>query len=116
MIRVVLDTNVVVSAALSSSGPPSRIIELANQHLFQLWLSPTTFAEYEDVLSRPRVGVAPKTAKSLLAWVKRTGKLVTPSKTVTSSPDPDDNRFLECAESAKAHYLVTGNIRHFPDR
>ena len=32
------------------------------------------------------------------------------------SPDPDDVMFLACAEAAKAHYLITGNIRHFPSR
>jgi predicted nucleic acid-binding protein len=34
---------------------------------------------------------------------------------VLAASDPDDNRFLECAEAARAHYLVTGNIRHFPE-
>lgn len=40
--------------------------------------------------------------------------LVTPTGTVTESPDEPDNRFLECAEAAKADYLVTGNARRFP--
>ncbi len=35
---------------------------------------------------------------------------------VSISPDPADNRFLECAEAAQADYLVTGNKRHFPER
>jgi len=116
MIRLVLDTNVVVSAALSSSGPPFRIIELANQQLVQLWISAATFVEYEEVLSRPKIGVPPGRAKILLAELMRTSEFITPAKTVSISSDPDDNMFLECAEAAKAHYLVTGNIRHFPER
>ena len=42
--------------------------------------------------------------------------MVNPTKTVSVSPDDDDNRFLECAVEAGAHYLITGNKRHFPFR
>ena len=45
----------------------------------------------------------------------RTGSLlVRPVETLTVSPDEPDNGFLECADAAKADYLVTGNLRHFP--
>ena len=54
MIRVVLDTNVVVSAVLSSSGPPYEIIALANQKLIQLYASVDAFDEYRAVLGRPQ--------------------------------------------------------------
>ncbi len=40
--------------------------------------------------------------------------LVVPSRRTQVTPDPDDNIFLECAEEARADYLVTGNKRHFP--
>jgi predicted nucleic acid-binding protein len=40
--------------------------------------------------------------------------LVTPVETLTVSRDEPDNRFLECAEAAKADFLITGNLRHFP--
>lgn len=116
MMRVVPDTNVVVSAALTPSGPSFQIIELASQQLIQLWMSPATLAECEDVLNRPRVGIEPIHAKTMISWLKKISQLTTPTKVVTSSPDPKDNMFLECAEAAKAHYLVTGNIRDFPQR
>jgi len=45
-----------------------------------------------------------------------TGVVVSPSSIVTVSPDEADNRFLECAEAAKADFLVTGNSRDFPKR
>lgn len=116
MIRVVLDTNVIVSAALTPSGPSFRIIELAGRNLIQLWTSLEIFAEYKDVLSRPRIDVSPTQAKLQLAALKRISKFVAPTKVVRVSPDPDDNMFLECAETAKAHYLITGNVRDFPMR
>jgi predicted nucleic acid-binding protein len=42
--------------------------------------------------------------------------LVVPTHTVSASSDEADNRFLECAEVARADYLVTGNKKHFPHR
>jgi len=42
--------------------------------------------------------------------------MVTPHELVSESRDDFDNRFLECAEAADAHYRVTGNKRHFPKR
>lgn len=54
MIRVVLDTNVVVSAVPSPLGPLLEIIELANQNLIQLCVSAVTFDEYREVLGRPQ--------------------------------------------------------------
>jgi predicted nucleic acid-binding protein len=52
----------------------------------------------------------------MLEQLEGIGRLVAPTKKVRVATDPDDNMFLECAEAAKAHYLVTGNARHFPQR
>ncbi len=46
--------------------------------------------------------------------IRRVASLIEPKVQVTAALDPDDNIFLECAESADAHFLVTGNSRHFP--
>ena len=116
MIRAVADTNVIVSAALTQSGPPSLVLELANDGLIQLYVSPAVFAEYEEVLGRLRVGVLPLRAQAMLKQLKRMSRIVVPTKKVRVSTDPDDNMLLECAETAKAHYLITGNTRHFPLR
>ena len=52
--------------------------------------------------------------QQLLQLIKNRGNLVVPSRRLEVSGDPDDNRFLECADAARADYLVTGNLRHFP--
>ena len=116
MIRVILDTNVVVSAVLAPSGPPFEIIDLANQNLIQLWASDAVFDEYREVLGRPQFAKIRALSDIQLAEICRICRFVTPGKKVEVSPDPDDDIFLECAEAAKAHYLVTGNVRHFPAR
>ena len=69
-----------------------------------------------DVLARRELGISPSRAKALVQQVLAVCKWLSPTKKVTVSPDPDDTVFLECAEAAKAHFLVTGNIKHFPAR
>ena len=116
MMRVVLDTNVVVSAVLSPLGPPLEIIELANQNLIQLCVSDVVFDEYREVLSRPQFTMLKGLADLQLLELSKLCRFVIPRKRVKASTDKDDDVFLECAEAAKAHFLVTGNVRHFPDR
>jgi putative PIN family toxin of toxin-antitoxin system len=116
MIRVVLDTNVVVSAMLRSGGLPETIFNLAINGEVQLYVSEPILAEYEDVLRRPRLAIDPEKVTVALARIRAAALLVHPVEQVTAALDPDDNIFLECAEAAQAHCLVTGNSRHFPER
>ena len=116
MIRVVLDTNVVVSGLLASDGLPAAILDLALQSKVRAALSHPILAEMEQVLRRPRFDFEPRKIGSFLALFKSRAKLVSPSKTLDVCRDPSDNRFLECAEAAKAEFLITGNKSHFPLR
>jgi putative PIN family toxin of toxin-antitoxin system len=116
MIRVVLDTNIVVSAALSPAGPPAMVLVLAAYGVIEVWYSKAIIAEYKEVLFRDRVGVLRPQAKRTLRDLMAISRHVEPKQTVRVSPDPDDNIFLECAQAAKAHYLITGNISDFPAR
>ncbi len=59
MIRVVLDTNIVVSALLRSGGLPHAVFNLAADQVVQLCISEAIMAEYEEVLRRPRLGIHP---------------------------------------------------------
>ena len=114
LLKTVLDTNIVVSAHLHPDGLPRRVLQLALAHKFQLYISREIFGEYEEVLYRDKFGFDPeKVAKSLQA-IKKGAITVSPKRRLSVSRDPDDNRFLECAEAANADYLVTGNKRHFP--
>jgi predicted nucleic acid-binding protein len=67
-------------------------------------------------LRRPRFQIDSKRVTQSLRLIKKRAKSVKPTRTLSVSPDPDDNRFLECAEAAGADYLVTGNKRHFPSK
>ena len=110
MIRAFVDTNVVVSAALTQSGPSSLVLELADEGLVQLYISPPVVAEYEEVLGRRlRVGVLPLRAEAMLNQLKRMSRVVAPTKKVRVSTDPDDNIFQECAEAASPTMEVHQN-------
>ena len=114
MIRVVIDTNVLVSALLTSGGLPEAVINLAISGEVQWFASESVLAEYEEVLKRPRLAIDADKAADAMARIRTIVSVVSPVVRVAAASDPDDNQFLECAEAAQAHYLVTGNIRHFP--
>ena len=116
MIRVVLDTNVLVSALLKPESVPATVLMLALSGGFQLCVSEAIFAEYEEVIRRPRFKRSPNVIDGTLRSIRKIGYWVKPATSVKECGDPADNMFLECAEAANADYLVTGNERHFPDR
>ena len=115
--RVVVDTNVVISAAMKAGGLEEKIIKLVATREFALYASPAIMAEYETVLSRSKFArIDPTRIAQLVAALKAEATMVTPLHRVSESPHEPDNRFLECAEVAEAEYLITGNTRHFPAR
>ena len=117
MIRVVLDTNIFISALLQPDGLPAQVLvaALAGRDA-QLCMSAEIYAEYEEVIRRPRFRRSENEISDGLRAVREMALWVKPSRRVRACPDPDDDCFLECAEAARAHYLVTGNARHFPER
>jgi len=114
MIRVVLDTNIIVSELLQPLGPPAQVFELALGSVMQLCVSGNIYAEYEEVISRPRFQRSAETIATTLKAVRENGHWVRPTDAVRACVDPDDDIFLECAQAAGAEYLVTGNLKHFP--
>jgi uncharacterized protein len=115
MIRVVIDTNVLVSALLTSGGLPEAVIDLAISGEVQWFASESVLAEYEDVLKRPRLAIDSGKAADAMDRIRANVSVVSPAVRVAAASDPDDNQFLECAEATQSHFLVTGNIRHFPE-
>jgi putative PIN family toxin of toxin-antitoxin system len=114
MIRVVLDTNILVSALLTKEGNEAALLDFVTRHDIELCVSEPVMAEYAEVLSRPKFRFDPVLVENLLTLVRREGTLVDPNRAAIASSHEPDNRFLECADAAKADYLVTGNTKHFP--
>ena len=114
MIRVVLDTNIIVSALLQPLGPPAQVFVLVLGGSIQLCISGSVYTEYEEVIGRPRLRRSSDIIAGTLAAIREKGFWVRPAEPVRVCSDPDDDIFLECAQAARADYLVTGNLKHFP--
>jgi putative PIN family toxin of toxin-antitoxin system len=113
-LRLVIDTNVLVSAALNPDGLQRTTVILATTKPAHLYVTRPILEEYAGVLSRPELRIRKGVRLQLLQLIKNHGHIVAPSRRLEVSGDPDDNMFLECADVARADYLITGNLRHFP--
>lgn len=116
MIRVVIDTNILVSALLQPEGLPAAVLVLALSGQVQLCVSDPVFAEYDNVIRRPRFKRSADIIEGTLRSIRQLSNWVKPHLRVDACSDPGDNIFLECALAAEADFLVTGNQRHFPPR
>jgi putative PIN family toxin of toxin-antitoxin system len=113
-LRLVLDTNIVVSAALVPEGVPRTVLTLALNRPARLYISPLILSEYRTVFARRELKIRSGLRQKLLQLITKRAHTVRPARSPRITSDPDDNIFLECADAARADYLVTGNLRHFP--
>jgi uncharacterized protein len=115
VIRAVIDTNVVVSGLLARAGNEALILLAIHQGLVRPCFSEEILEEYAGVLARPKFAFPADEIAALLAMFRGQGELIVPKTVTAVSVDPGDTKFLQCAETAQADYLVTGNRRHFPE-
>ena len=113
-LRLVIDTNVVVSAALKPEGLQRTVVLLAMTKPARWYVSDAIMSEYTTVLARPEFKIRRSLRQQLLQLIKNHARVVTRSRPLQVTPDPGDNMFIECADAARADYLLTGNQRHFP--
>jgi putative PIN family toxin of toxin-antitoxin system len=113
-LRLVIDTNIVVSAALQPEGPQRTVLLLAMTKPARLYVSDAILTEYREVLSRPELQIRKGLRQQLLQLIRSHSYTVVPRHRLDVTKDPDDDKFLECADVARADYLVTGNQHHFP--
>jgi len=113
-LRLVIDTNIVISAALKPDGLQRTILLLAITRPARLYVSPAILAEYREVLSRRELHIRKGLRHQLLRLIRSHSHSVSPVRTLQVAIDSDDDKFLECADAAGADYLITGNQRHFP--
>ena len=112
--RVVVDTNVLVSGLLSPHGPPGRIVDgLLLGELVPVF-DDRILQEYTLVLARPRFRFDPAQVAAVLDYLERAGEPVVAPPLAVELPDAGDRPFLEVARHADVSALVTGNLRHFP--
>lgn len=113
-LRLVIDTNVLVSAAIKPAGLQRTVLLLAVTKPARLYVSRAILEEYREVLGRPELRIRKGARQQLLQLIKNHSFTMVPARRLDVAADPDDNIFLECADAAHADYLITGNLKHFP--
>ena len=113
-LRLVVDTNIVVSAALQPEGLQRTVLLLAITKPARLYVSSAILTEYREVLARSEFQIRKGLQRQLVDLIRKRARLVDPVRTIQVAIDPEDDIFIECADVAHADYLVAGNVRHFP--
>ena len=116
---VVIDTNVLVSAVLKSHSVPGSIVELAFDGPIIPILNEAIEKEYREVLSRPKFHLTEDLIEGIMSTFHKRAIYVDAEHLDVELPDPKDLVFYEVVMEERKEeeaYLVTGNIRHFPNR
>ena len=116
----VFDTNVLVSSLLTkkTGTATAKVVDaIAEQRIVPLY-SEDILREYKEVLNRPKFPFSEERIEQILEMIRQFGAVVNPSPAGEILPDEDDLVFYEVVMEKRADdaYLITGNIRHFPER
>ena len=116
MQKIVIDTNVLVSALIQKGYSYQILYGAFNDSQIQICISKNLFEEYFDVLNRTRFSKYPDfltNANTLLSHLESIAVYFNPKIKINIIKDADDNKLLELAETAKAQFLITGNTNDF---
>jgi hypothetical protein len=119
MLKAVLDTNLIISAAITPQGQVSQILTAWRNGLFELITSPQIIEEMRWVLFSKKImkkrSLSRRRINDLLTEIRKTSGLVKPKITIKAvKDDPDDDKFIEVAVTAKADCIVSGD-KHLKD-
>lgn len=114
MHKVVIDTNILVSALLSPNGNPNKIYRLFLSGDLILVINDDIIAEYTEVIYRPHLHIPTDAADIAITGIEQYGEIVQPTASTFDMVDEDDRIFYDTAKAAEA-YLITGNLKHYPN-
>ena len=110
MLKVVLDTNVLISAVLFG-GNPRKILYRVIRGNIKLCISEQIIDELKRVLKRPKFGFSPEIIQLIVNELIMLSEFIIPRiKIDVIQVDPEDNKILECATEGGANYIITGDI------
>jgi putative PIN family toxin of toxin-antitoxin system len=112
--KIVLDTNVLVSGLLTPFGPCGEIVRMVAAADVTICYDARILSEYREVLARPRFRFNPDRVAAILEQIEYRGTPVAAQPLSRPLPDPDDEPFLAVALTGRVSCLVTGNHVHFP--
>jgi putative PIN family toxin of toxin-antitoxin system len=108
MTKIVIDTNVVISAAFWG-GRPQKIVDMVFKNDVEAIVSLGIIEEYRDVFSEIIQKYSEKQPNFSVDSIINASKLITPHTNIEICRDPDDNKFIECAVDGKCVYIVSGD-------
>lgn len=115
----VIDTNVLVSAMLKWESVPGSIVNLALEGPIVPVLNDDILKEYREVLSRPKFHLTDDIVGDIIESIRKVAIFVDEEHIDIDLPDPKDRVFYEVVMEERKDedaYLVTGNIKHFPNK
>jgi len=113
--RIILDSNIIVSALLSPHGLPAKVFNLVLNGSVTLIYNNCILSEYINVLYREKFKINKELLNLIIDFIEKEGEygLATPQS--IKFDDEDDIIFYELYRSADVDYLITGNKKHFPN-
>ncbi len=109
MLNFVFDTNVLVSALISTKGNPAMLLDKVGKS-YTLFISKDILTELEAVISRDKFGFTEEEVNTIIEAIISFSEVINPEiKLDVIKSDPDDNKILECAVACGASYIVSGD-------
>ncbi|MFH0984153.1 MAG: putative toxin-antitoxin system toxin component, PIN family [Candidatus Omnitrophota bacterium] len=112
--KVVADTNVLISGLLTPHGPPAEIVRMVLNGNLRVCYDLRILDEYREVFARPKFDISHGLSANLLEQIRASGESANTQPLSQPLLDPSDEAFLETAISGGADCLITGNLKHFP--
>jgi uncharacterized protein len=113
-VRVVIETNVLVSGVINPHGAPGRIVDAVLAEALIVLYDDRILSEYRAVLLRPRFQFQPREVDAFLDFVEWSGEAVAAKQLAVKLPDASALPFLEVAAAGRADWLVTGKHLRLP--
>jgi putative PIN family toxin of toxin-antitoxin system len=115
-VKLVVDTNVLVSGLIRAAGPPGRVVDLIRVGILTPVVDDRILAEYRDVLRRTDLlkYFSPQDSEAIIDFVEHASHRTAARVIIHDLPDVGDVPFLEAALAEEVP-LVTGNLKHFPE-
>ena len=112
--KIILDTNVLVSALLSPNGAPAATLQLILSGRVVICFDARILSEYREVLGRAKFDFDVRLTEDVLEFLQTEGILVVAVPLDLVLPDAADAMFIEVGVAGAVDHLVTGNLKHFP--
>jgi len=114
-LKVVIDTNIIVSALLSPRGLSAKLLNLVLEKKIIIVYDNNILFEYSDVLNREKFKLDGELVNIIINFITKEGEYKTAEFQKIKFNDEDDKAFYELYKNEDVDFLVTGNKKHFPD-